>query len=76
MNRQTKYRLIRALEAIESACNKLHAIEETLDAEDREAWNEEAKAHLAAGFESLAKDGLTVGGFLNPVPDDWDLRYL
>lgn len=73
MNNNTKKKLIRALEAIEAACNKLHAIEETLDAEDREAWNEVAKIHLAAGFESLAKDGLTVGGFLNPCPDDWSL---
>lgn len=76
MKPRTKEKLKRALEAIEAACNKLHAIEETLDAEDREAWNEEAQMHLALGFESLAKDGLTVGGFLNPCPDDWDLRYL
>lgn len=76
MTKQQKYRLLRALEAIEAACNKLHEVEETLDAEDRESWNEEAKTHLALGFESLAKDGLTVGAFLNPCPDDWDLRCL
>lgn len=77
MTNKKKNQLKRALEKIASACEDLHEIEMTLDADDREAWREEAAWHLAAGYEAFGKDeDGTVGAFLNPCPDDWDLRQI
>lgn len=76
MTTQQKDRLLKALEKIAAACQELHELETRLSNKDRNAWNYEAHHHLAVEFSRAAANGCTVGWFLNPKPDYWEMGNL